>query len=218
VGQGDDTWDTPVNPYVGSWDVFAVKLNNNGVRQWHTFLGSADWDEGYAIAVDESGNVYVAGNSESTWGTPVNPHAGNWDAFAAKLDSSGVLEWHTFLGSADWDHSYAIEEDGSGDVYVAGDSYATWNTPDNPYAGSADAFVAKLNSNNGARQWHTFLGSTGHDAAHGITVDRSGSVYVVGYSESTWGTPVNPHAGETDVFVAKIGAFVSYLPIILKSY
>jgi hypothetical protein len=37
-----------------------------------------------------------------------------------------------------------------------------------------------------------------------------------GYSYDTWGTPINPYAGSTDTFVAKIESFVSYLPIILK--
>lgn len=37
-----------------------------------------------------------------------------------------------------------------------------------------------------------------------------------GYSYDTWGIPINPYAGSTDTFVAKIESFVSYLPIILR--
>ncbi len=48
-------------------------------------MGSSDIDYGTAIAVDGSGSVYVAGLSDATWGSPVNAHAGNYDAFAAKL-------------------------------------------------------------------------------------------------------------------------------------
>jgi hypothetical protein len=56
--------------------------------QWHTFMGSSDSDFGTAIAVDGSGNVYVAGYSSATWGSPLNAYAGGGkDAFVAKLVS-----------------------------------------------------------------------------------------------------------------------------------
>jgi hypothetical protein len=88
--------------------------------------------------------VYVAGTSYSTWGSPVNAFAGNVDAFAAKLDSSGMLQWNTFMGSSSTDSGFAIAVDGSGNVYVAGDSVGTWGSPVSPIVGSGDAFVAKL--------------------------------------------------------------------------
>jgi len=52
---------------------------------WNTFLGSASNDYGYAIAVDGSENVYMAGLSEGSWGSPVNSYSGMSDAFAVKL-------------------------------------------------------------------------------------------------------------------------------------
>jgi len=204
AGYSYATWGTPVNPHAGGIDAFAAKLNSSGELQWHTFMGSGSQnDSGLAIAVDTSGNVYVAGISWATWGTPVNAYAGDRDAFAAKLDSSGVRQWHTFMGSVNIDYGWAIAVDTSGNVYVAGTSYATWGTPVNPHAGGIDAFAAKLNSS-GVRQWHTFMGSADYDLGNAIAVDNSGSVYVAGYSYATWGTPVNPHAGGTDAFVAKI--------------
>jgi hypothetical protein len=216
AGDSYSTWGSPVNPHAGgSRDAFAAKVNSSGMQVWHTFLGSAGWDEGYAIAVDESENVYVAGGSDATWGAPVNPHAGGWDVFAVKLNSTGVQVWHTFLGSANWDESHAIAVDESGDVYLAGTSYDAWGLPVNPYSGGADAFVAKLNSS-GVRQWHTFLGSANTDMGSAIAVNGSRSVYLTGYSYDTWGAPINPYAGSTDAFVAKIQAFASYLPIVLK--
>jgi len=109
-------------------------------------MGSSNTDTGSAIAVDGSGNVYVAGTSNSTWGSPVNAHAGGNDAFAAKLGSSGSLQWNTFMGSSSYDEGSAIALDLSGNVYVAGDSDATWGSPENAYAGGADAFAAKLDS------------------------------------------------------------------------
>jgi len=198
------SWGAPVNAHAGSYDAFAAKLNNNGIRLWHTFMGSSGSDEGYAIAADTSGNVYVTGLSVATWGIPINPYTGGQDAFAAKLNSSGVRQWNTFMGSAGWDSGNGIVVDASLNVYVAGESSATWGTPLNPYAGGYDAFAVELSSS-GVRQWNTFLGSTGNDYGDGIAVDTSGSVYVGGYSYATWGTPMNAHAGDYDAFAAKLG-------------
>ena len=102
-----------------------------------------------------------------------------------KLNSSGAYQWHTFYGSSsDDDGGYGIAVDGSGNVYVTGDSDATWNGPagQNPlhaYSGSYDIFVLKLDSS-GAYQWHTFYGSSSWDYGFGIAVDGSGNVYVTG--------------------------------------
>lgn len=217
-----DIWGTnPVNAHVGAFDAFVANLNSrDGTRQWHTFMGSEHADQGHAIVADGAGNIYIAGNSDATWGTPVNHHAGGWgdDAFVAKLNSStGVRQWHTFLGSQVTDLSSGIAVDGAGNVYVAGESWATWGTPVNAHTGGVDAFVAKLN-NSGARQWHTFLGSEVTDFGDAIALDGAGNVYVTGISQAAWGNPVNSYAGSSDALVAKIGAFVSYLPTILKDY
>jgi len=115
---------------------------------WNTFLGSGSDDYGYGIVVDGSGNVYVVGTSSAAWGIPVNAYAGGDDAFVTKLNSSGVRQWHTFLGSGSWDIGKGIAVDGSGNVYVVGTSHATWGVPVNAFAGGpVDAFTAKLNSN-----------------------------------------------------------------------
>jgi hypothetical protein len=144
AGGSEATWGSPVNAHAGSSDAFSAKLNSNGSLQWNTFMGSASYDGGSAIAVDGSGTVYVAGNSGATWGLPVNAHVGGTDAFAAKLDSSGSLQWNTFMGSTSTDNCRNITVDGSRNVYVTGLSYASWGTPVNAYEGGQDAYAAKL--------------------------------------------------------------------------
>ena len=114
---------------------------------WNTFLGSSNLDYGYSIAVDSSGNAYVVGRSDATWGSPINPLSGQSDAFVAKLDSSGNLTWHTFLGGSGHDRGRAIAVDGDGNVYVTGRTDATWgDDPVRPYTSDYDAFAAKLDS------------------------------------------------------------------------
>ena len=50
--------------------------------------------------MDGSGNVYVAGDSNATWGSPVRAYTAGLDAFAAKLTAAGALTWNTFLGGS----------------------------------------------------------------------------------------------------------------------
>lgn len=135
------------------------------VLEWNTFLGSTDWDEGYAMTVDSDDNVYITGLSVATWGSPILPFAGEGDALVAKLDASGTLLWNTFLGAASGlDKGTGIAVDDIGNAYIVGTSPSTWGSPlIGNGGGSGDAFVAKLNSS-GILQWNTFTGSTSYDS------------------------------------------------------
>ena len=134
-----------------------------------------------------------------------------------KLNSSGAYQWHTFYGSSGDDYGYGIAVDGSGNVYVTGNSDATWNgpwkIPLHAHSGGYDIFVLKLNSS-GAYQWHTFYGSSRYDYGYGIAIDGSGNVYVTGYSLQP-GRPADrtrsmPTAEATDIFVLKLNSSGAY--------
>ena len=148
---------------VGAYD-HSRQLVIDPTLTWNTFLGAGGAyqnDYGQAIAVDGSGNVYVAGHSNATWGSPVRAYSGSgYDAFVAKLNSSGSLTWNTFLGgNGGEDQANGIAVDGSGNVYVTGWSVATWGSPVTAFGGgSSDAFVAKLSSS-GSLTWNTFVGA-----------------------------------------------------------
>jgi len=204
TGGSGATWGSPLNAYTGGSDIFVLKLNSSGVLQWNTFYGSSDFDDGTGIAVDGSGNVYVTGESYAAWGSPLNAYAGDRDIFVLKLNSSGALQWNTFYGSSSYDYGVGIAVDGGGNVYVTGESGATWGSPLNSYTGDGDIFVLKLSSS-GALQWNTFYGGSGSDdTGVGIAVDGSGNVYVTGESGSTWGSPLNAYTGNADIFVLKL--------------
>ena len=192
--------------YTQVGNVFVAKLNNNGDLQWNTLLGSGSSVGAYGSAIDSNGNVYVAGYSDVTWGSPLHPFTGQnkTNAFIAKLDSNGVLQWNTFWG-ADWGHGevgFGITVDKNENIYFTGCGFGTWGSPIQPFTGTRNAFVAKLNKN-GAMQWNTFLGSD-WDYGTKLGVDDLGNIYVTGYSEASWGSPILSHSGGEDIFVAKL--------------
>ena len=203
TGSSPITWGTPINAYVGSYDTFVAKFDNDGELLWNTFIGSSGEDVGRGIVVDSNGNIYIVGDSDMSWGTPVNAYSGGSDAFVAKLNSDGELLWNTFLGSAIQDRGFGITIDGNGNIYISGYSFSTWGSPVNAYPGGTDAFVAKLD-NNGELLWNTFMGYPGENVGTDIALDAYGRVYVVGTSAGTWGSPVNAFTGAGDAFVAKL--------------
>ncbi|WP_158269791.1 SBBP repeat-containing protein [Desulfonatronum sp. SC1] len=205
VGHGESTWGRPVRPHQGAVSAFVAKLGSSGALQWNTFLGGTGRDYGAGIAVDNSGNVYVTGESLSAWGSPVRPFVGESSAFVAKLNSSGILQWNTFLGGLGVDRGGGITLSGSGYIYIVGSSSATWGAPARDFSGDYDAFVAKLRDD-GVLEWNTFLGSDHRDFGYAIAYYGSGTaaVYVAGSSNATWGFPARSHSGGYDAFLARI--------------
>jgi hypothetical protein len=119
----------------GGWgrDVFVTKLNEAGDDLvYSTYIGGWDDDEGYAIAVDGSGNAYVTGFTGST-DYDVTPGAfqtthggGVVDVFVTKLNPTGTaLVYSTYIGGSESDFGNAIAVDGSGNAYVTGSTYST---------------------------------------------------------------------------------------------
>jgi hypothetical protein len=165
------------------------------VYSWHAFFGGVDsQDEGYSVATDPDGNIYIVGMSNKRWlgpgdSPPLQEPGGSSDVVVLKLDKHGDYQWHTFYGSPDGDRANGVAVDHNGDIYVTGFSMQSWkgpqeNDPIHAFDGFWNLFVLKLNTN-GAYQWHTFYGGE-TDMGFGITLDGKGGVYVAGQSYSSW--------------------------------
>jgi len=177
---------------------------------WSTFLGGAKYDYPTGIALDPDGNIYVAGDSQLPWGSPIRSFAGGHEAFVAKLSPDGNLLWSTFLGGTGYDLAGGLAVDSAGSVTVIGESDAPWGTPLHPFSGRNDAFVAKLNTD-GDLLWNSFYGGTGYDEGSSIALDSSAGIYMTGTSDAAWGAPVRSFSGGNDAFVAKLSVDGSIL-------
>jgi len=159
-------------------------------------LARSSNDYAYGVAVDSSGNVYVAGGTNG--GLDGNTSAGNTDLFVVKYNSSGTKQWTKQLGTWDSDFANGVATDSSGNVYVTGSTFR--NFDGNTSAGNADLFVVKYNAS-GSKQWTRQLGSSSRDYANDVVTDSSGNVYVTGTTYG--GLDGNTSAGNADLFVVK---------------
>lgn len=211
----------------GTYDAFLVKFNNSGVRQWGTYYGGSGNDYGQSCNIDASGNVYIAGYTQSNGGTSIATSGihqdtyggGTHDAFIVKFNSSGVRQWGTYYGGSGEEQAFSCNSDASGNVYLAGwtDSnvgtvIATSGSHQNTLGGSKDAFVVKFNSS-GARQWGTYYGGSGNDFGQSCSVDPSGNVFFAGHTLSSTGTAIASlgshqatYGGVRDAFLVKFNA------------
>src|SRR5258707_9168004 len=198
-------------------DAFVAKLNPAGTAiVYTTYLGGSGRDSGNAIAVDSSGNAYVAGDTESSDFPTLNPIqnaiGGRRNAFVAKLSPTGALVYSTYLGGGGQDSAFGISVDGAGNAYVCGETRSS-NFPTRAplqasSGGGTDGFVAKLAPSGSQLVYSTYLGGSREDHANAIAVDASGAAYLAADTTST-NFPVVPplqsrNAGSADVFVSKL--------------
>ena len=151
--------------------VFAQEIDTAWVRRYN---GPADTTEdvAQAIAVDASGNVYVTGYS---WG-----NGSNYDYATIRYSAAGDTVWvRRYNGPQNnWDQAHALALDGSGNIYVTGESRGLISSPD---------YATIKYYPNGDTAWLRRYNGTGNavDNAYAIAVDASANVYVTGASADT---------------------------------
>lgn len=161
---------------------------------WATYYGGNNDDAASSTAVDGDGNVYIAGTTESAAsmasGGFDNSLGGTHDAYLAKFNSNGVLQWATYYGGTDEEYGLSCTVDAISNVFLAGYTYTTTGIGSgghqNTFGGgtSSDAFLVKFNSS-GTRQWATYYGGNAGDIGYACCTDASGNVYLGGSTSST---------------------------------
>jgi len=214
----------------GHRDAFVTKINaaGDGII-YSTFLGGDGGDGASGIAVDAAGNAYLTGGTDSAAFPGANgssvqlPSGAVQAAFVTKINAAGTAIVYSALLVAN-DHTSAIATgtciavDGSGNAYVGGAAISSTFPGITPrsiqpnFAGSQDAFVAKLDATGAAIVYATFLGGSDQSLVFGIAVDGAGNAYVTGQTQSTSfpgvdGGSIQPAAGGGwDAFVTEIDA------------
>ena len=159
------------------YDYATVKYNSEGVEQWvnrYNGIGD-DWDWAFDLAIDNQGNVYVTGTSDSIQSSSISDNG----YVTIKYNTAGETLWvKRYDGPISEDLAYAIAVDQAGNVYVTGESQG----PLSPWY-DYDYATVKYNSA-GETLWVRRYNGPGNrqDGAYAIAVDEAGNVYVTGRS------------------------------------
>ena len=174
---------------------FLAKFDSACHLIWSTYFGgnSAE-DYMYGITCDDSSNVYIIGLTTSDSGIAsagayqTDYGGGDYDAFVAKFNDTGALQWSTYYGGDGNDQGAGIAADGMGNVYITGSTTSDNNiaTPGSYQATKRvglDAFITKFNSH-GALISGTYYGGNSEDVATGVAIDGNSNIYIAGYTAS----------------------------------
>ncbi len=180
----------------GTSDLFLIKYNSSGVKQWTKQLGSTEDESVSGIVLDSAGNLYITGSTAG--GLDGNANAGGTtgttDLFLIKYNSSGVKQWTKQLGSTEDESVSGLVIDAAVNLYITGSTAGglDGNTNAGGTTGTVDLFLVKYNSS-GAKQWTKQLGSAEDETATGLAVDNSANLYITG--STTGGLDGNTNAG-----------------------
>ncbi|MCK9150615.1 SBBP repeat-containing protein [Methanobacterium alcaliphilum] len=219
----------------GMSDVFITKIspNSQGITdlKYSTYLGESGDDVGQGITIDNAGNIYITGYTDSTdFPTTVGAYQttlkGMYDAIIVKLtpNNQGLndLKYSTYLGGTNIDYGWSISSDNEGNIYIGGYTYSedypttpdAYQTTKNGGSSSFDAFISKLTLNSQSAndlKYSTYLGGSRDDYGYSINVDPAGNIYITGYTYSndfptTTGAYQTSYQGSGNVFIVKLGA------------
>ena len=187
---------------------------------WYTYTGGSASNDGEKIALDSSGNTYVAGFTSST-DFPARNAAqpvfggGYENAVIFKLDRNGKLVYSTYLGGNNQERAQGLAVDATGAAFVSGFTWSidfpVTNAIQRTMTGRPDAFLAKLSPAGDRFLFATYLGGDKLDYGAGLALDTSGNPVVVGTTASDDFPLVNPlqsalGSGPESGFITKISS------------
>ena len=158
---------------------------------YSTYLGGTGNDGANAIAVNSSGDAYLAGETSSLdFPGAQGAASGATDAFVTKLNASGSqVLFSTYVGGAGNDRARGIALNFSNNIYLAGDTassdFPTQDAAQSAFGGGAtDGFDTSLNDTGTEFNYSTYVGGSGADSCNGVAIDFSGNASLIGQTVS----------------------------------
>ena len=203
--------------HIGDTDAFVAKVNNKGESEWVRCIGGSGSD--YAISVQQraDGGLVIVGHTTSSDGNFTDSgYQGEYDAFVAKIDATGEIEWVRCIGGTGGDIGIGIQQTPDEGFVIAGyTSSIDGNFTDaNHHGGSSDPFLAKIDST-GDIEWIRCVGGTGdNEYGNAIQLTTDGG-YILGgqatssdgdFLDSGYHTSSFPSIDTGDGFLAKVNA------------
>jgi uncharacterized delta-60 repeat protein len=166
----------------GGYDVWVLKLDEDGDIEWQKTYGDDWYEEAHAVRQTLDGGFVVAGFTASFG-------AGDWDLWILKLNPNGTVQWQKTFGGSDDDWCWSVYETDDGGCVVGGETESFG-------AGPEDMWVLKLAAN-GTLDWQRTYGGTDWDWGESIRQTADDGYVVVGGTDSFG-------AGEDDLWALKL--------------
>lgn len=237
VGVWQGTADLGAGPVVSAnntYDAFIVKYNSAGGVSWEKHFGNSGYDEQInAVAVDSQTNLVVVGSFKGTVdftgnGTGVqgttkltatqNSGFDTYDAYVAKYNSAGVLQWVRNYGGIYQDLGSSVAVDANDRIFIT----VNFQSPVvsfgehavNSTGGAQSIALARLSAA-GVAEWAIARGGSGSSSVNGVAVDKNNDVVITGSftSSANFGGGIRSAATSySSIFIAKyLGAGGTYV-------
>lgn len=205
-------------------DAYVTQLSSSGSQLiYSTYIGGTEWETGWSIAVDTSGNAFVAGATESsnfptTTGAFQEIKSSSFDMIAFKLNSDATaLMYATYLGGSGSEIESRIKIDAYGYAYIGGTTTSN-NLPSTPdaidltYNGEEDVFIGRLPPSGASLDYLTYLGGGDSEYLGDFAIRNNGDIWLAGRTASP-DFPITAGGIQTVIGTSGSDAFVSKLQI-----
>ncbi len=192
----------------GSYDGFALKVDESGLLQWMIYVGGTGDESPNAVVTDHADFAVVAGETDSIDFTHRSNEfrGGISDAFVIRIDTAGSPDWMAYVGGGGQDGALGVNAAAQQRLLLTGltDSPDFDGRTNSPY-GQYDIFVSRLDPA-GAVEWMTYFGGSRHDMGYLLLPDVSGDVFVAAMTESEdfHGRGNSYYGGERDAVILRL--------------
>jgi hypothetical protein len=153
----------------GHSDVWLIKTDAHGSKEWDQTFGGSGEDHGNSLAETSDGGYIIVASTQS-YG------AGSSDVWLIKTDAAGNEEWNELFGGSEWDFGYSVAQTSDNGYIIAGytESYG---------AGSSDAWLTKTDAH-GNEEWNELFGGSEWDYGYSVAETSDGGYIITGFSQS----------------------------------
>ena len=149
----------------GDADIWLIKTDSNGDREWNKTFGGANWDYGYSVHQTDDGGYVLTGYTES--------FGRDWsDIWLIKADSLGNEEWSQIFGNREYDYGHSVRQTSDGGYITVGVTRAF-------YPGFEDVWLIKTDSE-GREEWNRTFGGRSWDKCYSVAETEDGGFVMSG--------------------------------------